>query len=129
MHPDLWENEMSNLLAGGLDGSQISVTVGETELTCLAALSAYSRQVGLSGKSELPEDGMIFICPNDSDAKFIRAGMEVDISIWFFDKHGSQVGNGWDGDFATPETSYRYVIETRPELELQGTLTSLKLVS
>lgn len=128
MHPDIWENEMSNLLSGSLDGSTVKVVIGESSLTCIAALSIRSRQIGLSGSSEIPADGMIFICPTDESFPFTRANMSYDIDIWFFDNAGVPVKGNWSGDLAQPEAEYRYVIESRPNNLLKGNMTSISLV-
>jgi len=146
MHPDIWESEMSNLISGSLDGSFLEVTVGDQQLTCLAALSVCSRQLGLSNKSEVPEDGMIFICPTDSTAPFTKTEMSCEVKIWFYDREGKRTegiwseqdgtwdeskrlpdDGTWPGDFAAASTPYRYVIESRPEIILSGNLASIRL--
>lgn len=141
MHPDIWEKEMSDLLAASLDDHFVDVVVGDQQLTCLSALSVCNRQVGLLDKSELPKDGMIFICPTDSAAPFSRADMPFKIGIWFYDKAGKQINgtwngdideqtNGtWPGDLAIADSPYRYVIESRPDATLNGDLVSIRLTA
>lgn len=122
MHPDKWAKHFTETVNAGLDGQVAHVTVGETPLECIIASVQESRAQGLSDHAELPHDGMIFIYEGDHTAKFHRRSMSMDISIWFFDAQGNLVGSGWTDDEATASKPYRYVIETRPDIQLEGQL-------
>lgn len=129
MHPKKWDKNFYEAVTAGIDGRIVNLTIGETSLNCVIASVHSSRVRGLSEVSELPHDGMIFIYDRDHSAKFHRQGMSMDISIWFFDAQGNLVGSGWTGDVATASEPYRYVVETHPDVELEGRLSIQTLLS
>lgn len=128
MHPRAWAKHFDEHVTSGMDGLQVSVSVGDTPLTCVVASTHESRVRGLSNVTELPDDGMLFIYDGNHTAAYQSHSMAIDVSIWFFDAKGDLIGHGWNGDgVAAAEAPYRYVLETSADIQLEGRLTIHRL--
>jgi uncharacterized membrane protein (UPF0127 family) len=128
VHPEKWSKQFTETINAGLDGKTVELTVGDISLECMIASVHETRLRGLSEHAQLPLDGMIFIYEGDHTAKFQSLSMSIDVSIWFFDAQGDLVGNGWTEGVASAEGPYRYVVETHPDLELDGKLVLSGLI-
>lgn len=123
MNPEKWQQNYVESIHAGLNGKFAKLSVGDIELECQIASVHETRVAGLSQHTDMPRDGMIFIYDHNHTAQFQRTSMSgLDISIWFFDEEGTCVGTGWTDDVATANEPYRYVLETHPDLELDGRL-------
>jgi len=102
--------------------SQARVAVGSECLGLLVASSEGQRVQGLRGiRSLAPFDGMLFVFPRDTGARFTMADTPLPLDITFFSSSGIPVDRARmapcpDGDDATcPEYAsgrrYRYALE------------------
>jgi uncharacterized membrane protein (UPF0127 family) len=102
--------------------SEARVAVGSRCLRVLVASSATQRVQGLRGvRTIAPYDGMLFVFPSDTSARFTMADTPLPLDATFFSAHGAPVDNvvmnpcpqGSDSTCPVYEskTKYRYALE------------------
>lgn len=102
------------------DDATVNVLVGGEKLSLAVKHTGDAKNRGLSGISELPGDGALFVYACDTDTAFTMATtppMQLDLDIAFFDEDERLVHVGTykigDSDIRPPNgASYRYVVET-----------------
>jgi uncharacterized membrane protein (UPF0127 family) len=123
MHSDQWETEMQRLVYSSLDQKEIRVIVGDVELMVEVASTPPSRAAGLSGREELPSDGMLFMYDGDHMSPYHRTDMAFDVAIRFFDKQGELVHeDASDSRVVESPKPFRYVLESALDRVLSGRL-------
>jgi uncharacterized membrane protein (UPF0127 family) len=123
MDGEAWERTMAQLILATQDQELIQIRVGEKALTVEVASTPTTRLAGLANRTEMPEDGMLFAYETDSGKAYHRTTMQFPITIRFYDAAGELVWEDDDSQIVRPGVIYRYVLETRQGLELEGRLT------
>jgi len=123
METAAWEKAMQDLVLASVDERILDISVGDTELEVEAASSMTTRMAGLAERSEMPQDGMLFLYDTDVDKAYHRTDMRFPITIWFYDSAGSLVHADTQTTIVKPSVSYRYVLETHADLKLEGNLS------
>lgn len=113
MEKNRWEQEMATLLGTAMDGRNVSVLIGETELNLVCAYSQKRKTDGLRAFSEMPQDGMIFVYSEPSSKAFDTSRMAFPVVVHWFDQQGKQLASvESDNGEVRCVSPYNYVIES-----------------
>ena len=106
-------------------------TFGNVSLTLEYATTVEAREMGLGGRTSLPEDyGMLFVFPEDDLQGFWMKDMLVPIDIFWLDDKGqvvfieSNVETSSYPNVFYPSASARYVLETVAGFARAHTITT-----